>query len=624
MTATPIPVPRFFWRDPDTDTPLVGGKVTFYMPGTTTLSDVWADADKTATLTNPVILEADGGADIYGEGEYKIRITRADDTLVHEIDNVVCIGAGGGAGGGSLNGTEVVYTADHTIILAEQGYLVVANRPTAINFAFDPAATLGSGFMVIVRNIGLGTLTLNPSGSEQIDGRSTKPIYAGESVLVTCNGSAFRTSLIGQKKSEFRTVAELQEYRTDQPAYSVYVAYWDDNRKIGSGARYKLVGALPTYGAITDGDGRFYEIAELIVNPFQFGATGDGLTVDTLAMQAWMQIERNKFLPPGTFLINAEIPYVGSKDVVIEGSGYATSVIRAAHATGNMISKTGAGSLIMRDVGFTTSINRTSGACVYLGGAGGFRDFIDNCRFAGSSSSVSMYRGVEINIGTIATIRACYFLTCSAAAIVLANATTTAGGEHVIDGCTFNTVIATPNASTACQWFSGLGALRFTNCIVQNYDYGVSYQPVTTQNKADLLVTGCTFEATSLYGVLCSLPAASAAMMQIMTVADCNFTMATGYCIATVGATNDQWINDIRIDCAFRFGGTAAILINAGITCSIDPGCLFDSTSNTKAMISSAARPTFGWIGKTFVNLTTPYNRNGNAGWSQYNTIALP
>lgn len=191
MTALPISTPRMFWRDPDDDTPLVGGKVFFYMAGTTTPKDTWADYDQIAINTNPVILDADGGADIYGSGAYRIIVRRADDTLAYEIDDVV-VGSGGG-GGSSINGGEVVTTVDYAVTSADNGKVVIANRPTPITFSLEEAATLGENFAIVIRNIGIGVLTIDPALSELIDGATLKTIDGGSSCLLTCNGSAFRT-----------------------------------------------------------------------------------------------------------------------------------------------------------------------------------------------------------------------------------------------------------------------------------------------------------------------------------------------------------------------------------------------------------------------------------------------
>jgi hypothetical protein len=55
------------------------------------------------------------------------------------------------------------------------------------------AATLGSTFEILVKNIGAGTLTITPNGAETIDGGATATLLTGQSALVSSNGTALRT-----------------------------------------------------------------------------------------------------------------------------------------------------------------------------------------------------------------------------------------------------------------------------------------------------------------------------------------------------------------------------------------------------------------------------------------------
>jgi hypothetical protein len=52
-------------------TPLVGGTVTFYIPGTTVLTNTWQDRALTTLNTNPVVLDGLGSAVIWGSGTYR-------------------------------------------------------------------------------------------------------------------------------------------------------------------------------------------------------------------------------------------------------------------------------------------------------------------------------------------------------------------------------------------------------------------------------------------------------------------------------------------------------------------------------------------------------------------------
>ena len=63
---------------------------------------------------------------------------------------------------------------------------------------FPTAATVGSDWFVNIINQGSGTLVLTPSGSETIDGGSTKNIAPQESCTVICDGTQYYSLGFGQ------------------------------------------------------------------------------------------------------------------------------------------------------------------------------------------------------------------------------------------------------------------------------------------------------------------------------------------------------------------------------------------------------------------------------------------
>ena len=91
-------------------TPLSGGKVYYYNPGTLTFKNVWSDANKATALTNPVVLNAagrpNGAQAIYGEGSYRQIINDANGNQIADI--VTASGGGGGGSGGSTGDGDLV------------------------------------------------------------------------------------------------------------------------------------------------------------------------------------------------------------------------------------------------------------------------------------------------------------------------------------------------------------------------------------------------------------------------------------------------------------------------------------------------------------------------------------
>jgi hypothetical protein len=64
---------------------------------------------------------------------------------------------------------------------------------TTFTQTFTAAATLGDGWHVFYRNDGTGIVTLDPNGSELIDGVATLNLYPGEGCMIVCDAAGFRT-----------------------------------------------------------------------------------------------------------------------------------------------------------------------------------------------------------------------------------------------------------------------------------------------------------------------------------------------------------------------------------------------------------------------------------------------
>ena len=105
--------------------------------------------------------------------------------------------AEGAAGAdGVLSAAEVTLTgSSETLLASHRGKTVLLNRATSMALAVEAAATLAANYMVILKNIGAGTVTLDPDGSETVDGASTLVIPPGASCLLSGNGTLLRTEL---------------------------------------------------------------------------------------------------------------------------------------------------------------------------------------------------------------------------------------------------------------------------------------------------------------------------------------------------------------------------------------------------------------------------------------------
>jgi len=81
----PRPKARFF---DDDGTPLAGGKVYFFEPGTAVAKDTYTDEGGGTPNANPVILDANGRAEIWLNGFYDVQLDRSDDTTVWTVENI--------------------------------------------------------------------------------------------------------------------------------------------------------------------------------------------------------------------------------------------------------------------------------------------------------------------------------------------------------------------------------------------------------------------------------------------------------------------------------------------------------------------------------------------------------
>lgn len=146
---------------------LAGGKVYTYESGTTSDKATWTDATKTTSATNPVILDSLGRATIYADGNYKFRIDTSADVNVDTIDNLWF-------GVTSTNlGIVQLKSADYTAASTDD-YILVSATSADVVISLPSAATVdGKKYLIKKTDASANTVTVDPNGSETIEGDST-------------------------------------------------------------------------------------------------------------------------------------------------------------------------------------------------------------------------------------------------------------------------------------------------------------------------------------------------------------------------------------------------------------------------------------------------------------------
>jgi hypothetical protein len=91
---------------------------------------------------------------------------------------------------GAIFGAGVAAKASaYTVVATDRGKLLTCSGTWTLSLT--ASATLGAGFVVAVANTGTGSITIDPSGSETIDGATTLGIGAGLSAIIVCTGAGW-------------------------------------------------------------------------------------------------------------------------------------------------------------------------------------------------------------------------------------------------------------------------------------------------------------------------------------------------------------------------------------------------------------------------------------------------
>lgn len=153
---------------------LANGTAAFYVPGTLTYSQTWANAAQTTLNSNPVQLDQNGCALVYGIGTYRVVLS---DHLGNEVfDQLTTVAPVNPFWSGTATGT------GNAIILSDTGF--ASQNGQAIQFTASATNSgpttitpyVGASAISVVKNSGTGPAAL--SGNEIINGNTYTVSYS--------------------------------------------------------------------------------------------------------------------------------------------------------------------------------------------------------------------------------------------------------------------------------------------------------------------------------------------------------------------------------------------------------------------------------------------------------------
>lgn len=172
-----------------------GFKIYHYLPGTTTLKNVWTDRGKTTTAAQPLVADANGKASCYADGLYKFVVKDASDVTLYTFDNVAVRDELG-----------LVFRAED---YADFPTAVAAIGTTQAVLRWNETQTVASN-VTVPRTLRLwpvypGTLSINAgitvtmTTPDQIIATDTQPIVSGSGTLAFLEGGRISAKWLGAK-----------------------------------------------------------------------------------------------------------------------------------------------------------------------------------------------------------------------------------------------------------------------------------------------------------------------------------------------------------------------------------------------------------------------------------------
>jgi trimeric autotransporter adhesin len=373
-----------------------------------------------------------------------------------------------------------------------------------------------------------------------------------------------------------------------------------------------------TNGYLTSTDWNAFHAASTAAGTFinvkNYGATGNGSTDDTTAIQNAINANRFRtiYFPAGQYLVSSLTITTG---ITLLGDDSYASAIYSTSLTGDVINYTSDTPLNVSNLTFTSSTTtRTSGAYITINSSGdNGKSRITNCQF------ISSYIGLNFVTASDWVVTSCYWSDYSVG-IQVQNTVNIDSGDSCVTSCTFSSSIG---GISIAQYSSG--GLKIVGNKFLNATYHYLGQFVTgagSSSTSILVIAGNSFEGATSASV--ALNTSSNSFSQVNVTGN-QFSLVTS---GTKGfLSNGTSLSNVFIG-ANEFSmnnGATAINIGGGSGFTIGPNSINGTSSDAGIAIYNSASVHVcpqGWNGVT--NRYVSFDANTRFDASQMQTGSMP
>jgi len=365
------------------------------------------------------------------------------------------------------------------------------------------------------------------------------------------------------------------------------------------------------------GSGVRAPLAPMTINVIQYGATGNGVTDDTAAINsaiaaanAFLALSGSQrgcivYFPAGIYLVSAALTAINANGIRIRGEGRGASTILVTNGTGDIFSFTAGNEYCEVDnLQFFASVTRTAGAFINTNGANDVRihDFVMSGYFVGISISNSSIK-VYVDHGVISSAAS-----ATAVGILVSNG---AAGDTYLSDVVMSNGGTLPLAGIELVQ---TGHTSIHDCNITKCINGLLVQPAASNDVTYVFIHTCLFDSCSTNAMFVNPANSASARFRSCKIVNSWFsgtTAGVGINMNTQGAS--AIVDDISFtSCRVLNNSTHGVQLTFG-TNVLFLGCTIagNSTgvSNTNDGVNVAAGITdFAFIGNRIGAVGTATN----------------